>query len=69
MLWVRPFHARAVLGVTEPKVAVLSVGEERAKGNAQVIEAARFLDAAPVRFIGNIEGKDIRRTRQSPTWW
>jgi glycerol-3-phosphate acyltransferase PlsX len=52
-------YARAALGIADPKVGIVSVGEERAKGNAQVIEAARFLDAAPVRFIGNIEGKDI----------
>lgn len=52
-------YARAVLGIDKPKVGVISVGEERTKGNAQVIEAARYLDAAPVHFIGNIEGKDI----------
>lgn len=52
-------YAQAVLGITNPRVAVLSVGEERSKGNAQVLEAARLLDAAPVNFIGNIEGKDM----------
>ncbi len=52
-------YAQAVLGITNPRVAVLSVGEERTKGNAQVLEAARLLDAAPVNFIGNIEGKDM----------
>jgi len=52
-------YAQAVLGIQNPRVAVLSVGEERTKGNAQVLEAARLLDAAPVNFIGNIEGKDM----------
>ncbi|HUZ49075.1 MAG TPA: phosphate acyltransferase PlsX [Candidatus Dormibacteraeota bacterium] len=52
-------YAQAVLGIKNPRVAVLSVGEERSKGNAQVLEAARLLDAAPVNFIGNIEGKDM----------
>ncbi len=52
-------YATAVLGIASPRVAVLSVGEERTKGNAQVLEAARLLDEAPVHFIGNIEGKDI----------
>ncbi len=52
-------YAQAVLGIKNPRVAVLSVGEERTKGNAQVLEAARLLDAAPVNFIGNIEGKDM----------
>lgn len=52
-------YARAVLGIAEPKVGIISVGEERVKGNAQVIEAARFLDRAPVNFVGNVEGKDV----------
>ena len=52
-------YAKAVLGIPEPKVGIISVGEERVKGNAQVIEAARFLDRAPVNFVGNVEGKDV----------
>jgi glycerol-3-phosphate acyltransferase PlsX len=52
-------YARAVLGISEPKVGIISVGEERVKGNAQTIEAARVLDQAPVNFIGNVEGKDV----------
>lgn len=52
-------YARAVLGIAEPRVAILSVGEERSKGNQLVLEAARLLEAAPVRFIGNVEGRDV----------
>ncbi|HTX59056.1 MAG TPA: phosphate acyltransferase PlsX, partial [Verrucomicrobiae bacterium] len=52
-------YATAVLGIANPRVAVLSNGEERTKGNAQVLEAARLLDEAPVNFIGNVEGKDL----------
>ncbi len=52
-------YATAVLGIERPRVAVLSVGEERTKGNAQVLEAAQLLEKAPVHFIGNIEGKDM----------
>lgn len=52
-------YARAVLHVATPRVAVLSVGEERNKGNQQVLEAARLLEAAPVAFIGNVEGRDL----------
>ena len=52
-------YARAVLGIAEPRVGIISVGEERVKGNAQTIEAAQILDVAPIRFIGNVEGKDI----------
>ncbi len=52
-------YAKAVLGIENPRVAILSVGEERTKGNAQVLEAAALLERAPIHFIGNIEGKDI----------
>ncbi len=52
-------YAKAVLDIPNPKVGIISVGEERVKGNAQTIEAARCLDAMPLNFIGNIEGKDV----------
>ena len=52
-------YAIAVLRIANPRVALLSVGEERSKGNQQVIEAAKRLDEAPVNFIGNIDGKDV----------
>jgi len=54
-------YARAVLGIENPRVAVLSVGEERSKGNQQVLEAAKLLEAAPVNFIGNVEGRQMFR--------
>jgi len=52
-------YARAALDIAEPRVGLISVGEEPTKGNAQVLEAAPLLQAAPVRFVGNVEGKDI----------
>ena len=52
-------YAKAVLGIAEPRVGIISVGEERVKGNALTIEAARVLDESPVKFIGNVEGKDV----------
>lgn len=52
-------YAKAVLNIAQPRVAVLSVGEERNKGNQLVLEAARLLEAAPVKFIGNVEGRDL----------
>jgi glycerol-3-phosphate acyltransferase PlsX len=52
-------YARAVLGIAEPKVGIISNGEERVKGNAQTIEAAQLLERAPVDFIGNVEGGDV----------
>jgi glycerol-3-phosphate acyltransferase PlsX len=52
-------YSKAVLKVANPRVAVLSVGEERTKGNQLVLEAAKLLEAAPVNFIGNVEGRDL----------
>lgn len=52
-------YAKAMLGIENPRVAVISVGEERTKGNAQTLETARLLEAAPINFIGNVEGKDL----------
>jgi phosphate acyltransferase len=52
-------YSKAVLNVANPRVGILSVGEERSKGNQLVLEAARLLEVAPVRFIGNVEGSDL----------
>jgi glycerol-3-phosphate acyltransferase PlsX len=52
-------HARLALGIERPRVALLSIGEEETKGNELTREAHRLLKAAPVHFIGNIEGRDI----------
>lgn len=52
-------YAQAALAIAKPRVAIISNGEEPGKGNAQSIEAAALLAAAPVHFIGNVEGKDL----------
>jgi len=52
-------YAQAVLGMAAPRVAIVSIGEERGKGNAQVLEAAELLASAPIAFTGNAEGGDI----------
>jgi glycerol-3-phosphate acyltransferase PlsX len=52
-------YAKAVLKVENPRVAVLSNGEEHTKGNQQSLEAAKLLDATALNFIGNVEGKDL----------
>lgn len=52
-------YAKAVLHIENPRVATLSVGEERAKGNALSLEAGKLLDRAPINFIGNIEGRHL----------
>jgi phosphate acyltransferase len=54
-------YARAMLGVAEPRVALLSNGEEAEKGSELVQAARPLVEALPLRFAGNVEGKDIFR--------
>jgi glycerol-3-phosphate acyltransferase PlsX len=51
--------ARLALGVAHPRVGLLSIGEEETKGNELTRDAHRLLKAAPVDFIGNVEGREI----------
>jgi glycerol-3-phosphate acyltransferase PlsX len=48
-----------VLRVTDPSVALLSIGEEGGKGEMRVQEATQLLAASKLRFLGNVEGKDL----------
>jgi len=51
--------AERVLGVREPRVGLLSIGEEKGKGDARIQRATELLDASGLNFIGNVEGKDL----------
>ena len=47
-------------GVTEPRVGLLSIGEEAGKGTPLVKETHALLAAgAGVKFVGNVEGRDL----------
>ncbi len=50
---------RHVMGVEQPSVGLLSIGEEASKGNALTLEAHRLLAAADLHFSGNCEGRDV----------
>lgn len=52
-------YARVALGVSRPRVGLLSIGEEANKGNELVRGAHQLLKQAPVNFIGNVEGREI----------
>ena len=52
-------YARTVLKIKEPRVGLLSIGEEESKGNDLTHEAFPLLKALPIKFIGNVEGRDI----------
>jgi phosphate acyltransferase len=52
-------YARSVLKIESPRVGLLSIGEEETKGNELTREALPLLKALPIKFIGNVEGRDI----------
>jgi glycerol-3-phosphate acyltransferase PlsX len=51
--------AERALGVRRPRVALLSIGEEKGKGDARIQRATELLDASELAFVGNVEGKDL----------
>jgi phosphate acyltransferase len=56
--------AEAVLGIAEPRVGLLSVGEESAKGREEVVAANAILAGSEgIRFVGNVEGGDLPAAR------
>ena len=52
-------YCKSILGVSNPKVGLLSVGDEDVKGNELTKEAFKILKTMPVNFVGNVEGSDI----------
>jgi glycerol-3-phosphate acyltransferase PlsX len=51
--------AQEILDVREPKVRLLSIGEEAEKGNQLTLEAHELLEASDLNFAGNTEGRDL----------
>ncbi len=52
-------YARTIFNIDEPKIGLLGIGEEDAKGNELTKEAFKLLKESGVNFIGNVEGKDV----------
>ena len=52
-------YAEKVLGIKQPTVGLMSVGEEESKGNPLIREGYQNLSSAGINFIGNVEGRDI----------
>jgi glycerol-3-phosphate acyltransferase PlsX len=53
-------YAKSVLGISNPRVGLLNVGEEEGKGNTLCKETYPLLkDNSRINFIGNVEGRDI----------
>ena len=52
-------YAQEVLGLPNPRVGLLSIGEEEGKGNELTLGAHELLKASSLNYIGNVEGRDI----------
>jgi glycerol-3-phosphate acyltransferase PlsX len=51
--------SEVLLGTKEPRVGLLSIGEEKGKGRDLERAAYDLLEQAPIRFVGNVEGRDV----------
>jgi len=51
--------AEEMLGIENPEVRLLSIGEEPEKGNQLTLEAHELLAASDLNFAGNTEGRDL----------
>ncbi|HZU27642.1 MAG TPA: phosphate acyltransferase PlsX [Bryobacteraceae bacterium] len=52
-------YSRVIFNTPEPTVGLLSIGEEEHKGNELTKAATPLLKSLPLRFVGNVEGRDI----------
>lgn len=53
------FYAQMIFGVAEPRVGLMSIGEEEGKGNELTKETFRVLKETGLNFMGNAEGRDV----------
>jgi phosphate acyltransferase len=52
-------YTRAVLHMANPRVGLMSMGEEETKGNDLVREVHEVLKSSALNFVGNVEGHDV----------
>ncbi|MDI9472695.1 MAG: phosphate acyltransferase PlsX [Tissierellia bacterium] len=53
------FYAQEVIGIDNPRVGIVNIGEEQGKGNELVREAYPLMEEANIHFIGSVEGREI----------
>jgi phosphate acyltransferase len=51
--------AEEILGIADPEIRLLSIGEEPEKGNQLTLEGHALLAASDLNFAGNCEGRDV----------
>ena len=54
-------YSKEVLGISNPRVGLVSIGEEETKGNELTLAAYDLIKKADLNFVGNLEGRDIPR--------
>jgi glycerol-3-phosphate acyltransferase PlsX len=52
-------YYRVIFGVENPRIGLLSIGQEEHKGNELTREALGLLKQLPFNFVGNVEGRDL----------
>jgi glycerol-3-phosphate acyltransferase PlsX len=52
-------YGKYLFGMPNPRIGLLSIGEEDSKGNEVTREAFGLLKSSPINFIGNVEGRDV----------
>ena len=52
-------YSRSIFQNQRPRVGLLSIGEEEAKGNDLTRQAYELLRRLPLNFVGNVEGRDV----------
>ncbi|HEY0144128.1 MAG TPA: phosphate acyltransferase PlsX [Thermoanaerobaculia bacterium] len=53
------FYAQMLFDIEQPRVGLLSIGEEEGKGNELTKETFRVMKETGLNFIGNAEGRDV----------
>lgn len=51
--------AQTILGLTNPRVGLLSIGDEAGKGTELIRSAHAAFEVSPLNFLGNVEARDI----------
>ena len=54
-------YMKHLYNIEKPKIGLLSVGEEKSKGDLLTLEAYELLEKSNLNFIGNVEGRDVLR--------
>lgn len=54
-------YLESVAGIKNPRIALMSIGEEEAKGNELIKSTHNLLKSMDINFTGNVEGRDVYR--------